>query len=207
MARLLLVRHGETEWIETSRYQGQSDIELSPSGLRQVERLRERLASEKIDALYSSDLRRAWQTAWIIAQGHKVEIVPCPELREVNFGEFEGKTFEQISQRYLPVEQMWRGENLHARAPRGESLIELATRVAQFIPKIRKHSQEETILLVGHSGSLQVLLCLLLGMKLKHWWRLPFRSASLTIVETYPKGAKLLLLNDVCHLENLRKDG
>ena len=97
MSRLLLVRHGITEFNSTRRFAGYSDVEMSADGYRQVERLRDRLVGEKIDAVYSSDLKRALVTARVIFSGHNGDIVPCPELREVNYGSAEGLTFQEIS--------------------------------------------------------------------------------------------------------------
>ena len=85
MARLLLVRHGKTEG-EVSRYYGHINIWLSREGIKQAELLRERLASESLDAIYSSDLERAISTAEIIAVAHKLKVIPCPHLRELDFG-------------------------------------------------------------------------------------------------------------------------
>ncbi|MCX5998617.1 MAG: histidine phosphatase family protein [Chloroflexi bacterium] len=101
MARLLLVRHGTTAWNEMGRYQGSSDIALSARGLREAEALGKRLTDEKIDAFYASDLRRAVQTAQAIipAERHG-ELVICRELREIDFGEFEGLTYNEIRTRH-----------------------------------------------------------------------------------------------------------
>lgn len=201
MAKLLLVRHGETEWNKTARYQGHSDISLSALGLQQAEALRQRLSREKSNLIYSSDLKRAVHTAQIIALGHNAEMVLCRELREIDFGEFEGLTFEEIKQRY-PSSNWWTAKNPEARLPKGESISQLSTRVSQFVARLRKYAGGETILIVAHGGSLRALLCLLLGLGLEHWWQIRLDIGSLTIVEIHPEGAVLSLLNDTCHLEN-----
>ena len=92
MSRLLLVRHGDTELNSAERYWGNTDVKLSDAGFRQAERLRDRLATERIDAIYSSELRRASATAEIIASSHRLHVIICAELREMNFGELEGLT-------------------------------------------------------------------------------------------------------------------
>ena len=206
MARLLLVRHGETEWNETARCQGSSDISLSATGFQQVEALKRRLVKERIDAIYSSDLKRAVHTAQIIALEHNTELVTCRELREIDFGEFEGLTFEEIKQRY-PHSNWWTVQDAEEKLPRGESVSQLVSRVSQFVARLRGYTGGETILVVAHGGSLRALLCLLLGLGLEHWWRIRLDSASLTVVETYSEGAVLSLLNDLCHLENLKNRG
>lgn len=200
MSRLLLVRHGDTELNSAERYWGITDVPLSAAGLRQAERLGERLAVERIAAVYSSDLRRAVSTARTIASRHKLEVLTCPELREVNFGELEGLTFAQISQRYPEVARLWQQQSPKLRYPGGESLDELNRRVNSFVGRLRKHCDGETILIVAHSGVLRTLLCQLLGVELQHRWQIRLDFTSLTVIETFPQGAILNLLNDVCHL-------
>ncbi len=200
MARILLVRHGETKWNREGLFQGQSDISLSPEGMRQAERLRERLASEKINVIYSSDLKRALDTAKIIGSSHNVEVKSFAELKEINFGEIEGKTFEQIKEHAGILEEIYVTGNPEISPPGGESLNQLANRVAKFIPELHKHSAEETILVVAHGGTLRVLLGILLGKRLEEWLNFPLDIASLSIVEVSSEKTKLLLLNDRSHL-------
>ena len=200
MARLLLVRHGDTELNSAERYWGASDVTLSAVGLGQAERLRNRLATERIDAVYSSDLKRALVTAETIASGHKLEVITCPELREINFGQLEGLTFDQISQLYPEVARLWMERNPRLKYPGGESLDELNSRVSSYMSRLEKHAEEETILIVAHSGVLRTLVCQLLGIELRHRWQIRLDLASLTVMETYPQGAILSLLNDVSHL-------
>ena len=124
MSRLLLVRHGKTKLNSTERFWGQTDVELSAEGIRQAERLRDRLAAQKIDSIYASNLRRALLTAEIIASRHQLQITSCAELSEINFGYVEGLKFEEISQLYpelrLPklVSQFLFGDNPHGVPPR-----------------------------------------------------------------------------------------
>lgn len=200
MSRLLLVRHGETELNSAQRYWGRTDVKLSAAGLRQVERLRDLLAAEKIDAVYSSQLSRARVTAETIISGHSLEIVTCPELQEVNFGKLEGLTFAEVSQLYPEVTRLWIERDPGLRYPDGESIREFNRRVSQFLSRLEKHTPEETLLVVAHSGSLRVLICHLLGVEVEHWRQFRLDLASLSILETYPQGAIINQLNDVCHL-------
>ena len=93
MSRLLVVRHGNTKLNNAKRFWGQTDVELSTDGIRQAEKLRDRLAAEKIDAAYSSTLSRARLTAEIIASKHQLGVTALIELMEINFGYIEGLTF------------------------------------------------------------------------------------------------------------------
>lgn len=198
MVKLLLVRHGETEWNKTGRYQGHSDVELSAIGLWQAERLRDRLAGQRIDAVYSSDLKRASHTAQIITSQHNLAVMPGKELREINFGELEGMTYDEIQLHY----PNWSGISSDVSIPGGESLSQLAFRIELFVPRLTEHSGDKTVLVVAHGGALRVLVCILLGIGIEHWRQIRLDGASLTIMEGYPDRVVLSLLNDTCHLED-----
>ena len=201
MSRLLLVRHGNTKSNSAERFWGQTDVELSALGTRQAEQLRDRLSNEKIDTIYASELRRASATAEIIASRHHLSVIICPELLEVNFGDVEGLTFKEIGQIYPDLVKSWLTRGLDFKYPGGESVAELNNRVIKFFDRLEKHTPEETILVVAHSGVLRLLICNLLRIELTHWRQLRTDLASLSIVETYPQSAILSLLNDVSHLK------
>ena len=107
MAKFFLVRHGQTEWNEGSRYQGHSNVLLSSFGRKQAEGLRRRLSGESIDIIYSSDLSRARDTAQVIASDCKAEVIACEELRELDFGELEGMPVAEVNRRYPQISQAW----------------------------------------------------------------------------------------------------
>ena len=201
MARLLLVRHGITEFNSNRRFAGHSDVELSADGYQQAERLHDRLADEQIDAIYCSDLKRAVATAEAISDGHEVEIVTCPELREANYGKIEGLTFQEISQLYPELAAVLRNFTLQIEFPEGESFLGFIERTIIFLDRLEKHEQSETILIVAHSGPLRVLLCHLMGIDQNHWRQLRLENASLSIVDTYSQRVIVGLLNDTSHLK------
>lgn len=201
MSRLLLVRHGITEFNSARRFAGYSDVELAAEGLRQVEKLHDRLAKEKIDAVYCSDLKRAVVTAEIISSGHDVETVICPELREINYGVCEGLTFEEIGRRYPELWEAITNFSLELNFPGGESFKGFIARTSKFLDRLNKHTEEQIILVVSHGGPLRTLVCELLGIDQSHWRQLRCDNASLTIVETYPQRVILSLFNDTSHLK------
>jgi alpha-ribazole phosphatase len=203
MPRLLLVRHGETELKSSERLWGQTDVELSPLGLKQAERLRDRLATQKIGAIYASDLKRASATAEIIASAHNLPVITSPELREFNYGKIEGLTIEEAHQLYPEFSKLARKRSPDLRFPDGESLLEMSKRVDKFAKKLKKHTAEETILVVFHSGVLRVLICRLMGMELACFYKFALNLASLSILNVYPSGATLSLFNDASHLYNI----
>lgn len=201
MSRLLLVRHGDTGLNRGERYWGHTDIGLSAIGLRQAELLRHRLAKEKIDAVYSSDLMRALQTARTIAADNSKEVMVCPELREINFGYLEGLDYTEVSQFYPEVARLWAEGSPELSYPGGESLADFQRRVLGFLVRLEKQPAGATVLVVAHSASLRVLMCRLLGLDLGHWWQFRLDLGSLSVIGVYPAGGILDRLNDVCHLE------
>lgn len=201
MSRLLLVRHGVTEFNSTRRFAGYSDVELGADGREQVERLRHRLAGEKIDAIYSSDLKRALVTAEIISIGRDLDIVTCTELREMNYGDVEGLTFKEIGRRYPELWELITNFDRLLEFPGGESLKGFIERTITFVDRLNKHAPEQTILIVSHNGPLKVLICHLLGIDQSHWLQIRCDNASLSIVETQPRRVILSLLNDTSHLK------
>jgi broad specificity phosphatase PhoE len=203
VSRVLLVRHGDIA-ADMSRYWGHTDVPLSVAGLRQAERLQRRLAREEIDAVYSSDLRRALDTATIIGKCHHLSAVPCPELREISFGQCEGLTFDEMRERYPESESIWTANDPGISFPGGESLRTLAERVETFAERLCCHSANTT-LVVSHGGPLRVLVCFLAGFDLSAWQRVRIERASLSIIEINDHHGTLQLLNDVSHLQEGRE--
>ncbi len=200
------MRHGQTEWNRLRRYQGQTDIELNETGIEQAQKAAERLSNEKIDSVYCSDLKRARQTAETIVSKHNNvgAIHESPLLREMNFGDYEGLTFEEMDPKFqliFSADPAWRSIGPNVRAPNGESISDMASRLKQFTQQILgKHTDNETILIVAHGGPLQTLICQLMGIGLEHWWQIRISGASVSIMETYPQGTSIVLLNGTSHL-------
>lgn len=201
--KLFLARHGETEWSRAGRYQGYCSVLLSPEGERQAARLGERLAGEAIGVLHSSDLPRAFQTAQIIASRAGSEVRLWPELREMHFGAFEGKTFTEIAESHPMVLHAWMENPMQMGPPGGENLSQLSARVSRFLKGLKEGPTQERALVVSHGGPLRVMICLLLGLQESFYRRFQLDEASLSILEPRTQGVTLSLLNDRCHLNGL----
>jgi alpha-ribazole phosphatase len=198
--KLLLIRHGQTDWNIARRFQGQSDVPLNQTGKKQAQALAERLSSQHIDALYSSDLQRALETANII---RKSECHSDPRLREINFGDWEGLTYNEIKEKY-PDALTERENDIYKNAPPdGETLEQLCERVQSMLDELYAKHKDQTVLIVAHGGVLQILLCLALNLKPTMYWQFHLSTASLSEIAFYPDGAILNLLNDTCHLEKI----
>jgi alpha-ribazole phosphatase len=201
MSRLLLVRHGATELTTNMRFQGQINTELNAEGYKQVEKLRDRLTTEKIDQIYCSDLKRAMATAEVINSRHKADITACPELREISYGEVEGMAYDDIRRLHPDVADCCVNWSTQLKFPGGESFSEFTKRVNQFTEELNKHTPEQNILIVAHGGTLRVVLCQLLGLELWRWRQFQINVASLSIVEKRSDIAILNLFNDTSHLK------
>jgi len=200
LSKLLLARHSNTELNSARMFVGHTDAELSTLGHRQAEKLRDRLTAEKVDFIYSSDLRRAVATAETIASRHHLDVITCPELREINYGKVEGLTFEEIKRLYPGVAELCVDWSPRLKFPDGESFDELKQRVNKFLDRLTQHTPEQTILIVAHGGPLRLMVCSLLGIESQHWRKFRIDLASLSIVDTYPEVAIISRLNDVSHL-------
>jgi broad specificity phosphatase PhoE len=203
MTRLLLVRHGTTKYNSDRRFMGHSNIGLSDIGQRQIERLGNYLKDEKIDAVYASDLKRTMTSAKTITGERDLDIVPCHELREMNYGACEGLTFGEIDRSYPDVAEKCTHFTLELEFPEGEKFREFIDRSGAFLERLKKYKPKETILVVSHNGPLKVLICRLLDISMEHWWQIRVDVASLSIMETNPRGAILTRLNDTSFLKDI----
>ena len=202
MAKILLVRHAQTKSHQDDRFWGKTDVTLSDSGVWQAEKLRDRLAEEKITAVYTSTLSRARHSAEIIASVHKCRLTTHEELNEIDFGFIEGLTFEEIKRLHPELAEVLSGFGTVAEFPGGESYADLDKRVRTFQGKLTDHQPKDTVLIVSHGGSLPLLICHLLGIGAEHWRKIWLELASLSIIHTYPRGTRLSLLNDTSHLKS-----
>src|SRR4030042_2073100 len=149
--KLILVRHGETAWNQEHRIQGgNSDVDLNELGRKQVERLALALKETKIDAIYSSPLKRAFDTATAIASHHQLAVQVEPDLREMEVGELEGVSITEIGANFSQFLLQWRqGQGLE-KLPGGESVADLADRLWATLPSINERHRQETVVVVSH---------------------------------------------------------
>jgi len=200
MTRLLLARHGLTDWNVAHRFQGQHDVPLNAIGRGQVAALAERLAGETIQAIYTSNLQRAQATAAAIATRHTCPHIVEPRLSEISFGAWEGLTYAEITARDPVILTAWEQNILENAPPGGETLTQLATRVQALLDDLVPTHSGQTLLLVSHGGPLQVLICLTLGLPPEKYWQFHLSPCSLSEIAIYPQGGILNLLNDTSYL-------
>lgn len=150
MTRIILIRHGETDWNAENRYQGQMDPSLNERGIAQARGLAEGLRGLGIQVLYSSPLRRALQTAQIIAQALGIPLHTDPRLKEIRQGEWEGLLRSEIAARYPELFRRWLAEPWVATPPGGESLAQVRDRVLAAVAEIASRHQGERVGVVTH---------------------------------------------------------
>ncbi len=197
--RLWLVRHGETEWNWDGRIQGHRDVSLSGVGVEQAQRLARWLAEQPIAAVYSSDLRRARETAEILASD-RAPVYLEPRVREARFGLFEGLTGTEAEARYPEAYRQWREDAVRHRPPGGETLEDLRDRCVQAMSEILPLHPGQTVLVVAHGGPIRATVCGVLGFSLENYPRLRVENTSVARIHFGKGGPVLAGLNDVCHL-------
>jgi broad specificity phosphatase PhoE len=161
MTELWLIRHGQTDWNLEGRYQGQSDVPLNPTGLAQAEAFAASLDGQPFDALYSSDLLRAYQTASAISRQTGLPILPDVLLREIHQGQWQGRTLDEVRAVYNESAHASRGriDPAAARAPGGESVLEVSQRMARAADAIAQAHPGQRVLVVSHGLALATLVC------------------------------------------------
>lgn len=150
MTTLVLIRHGETDWNNEGRYQGQADPPLNAVGIKQAEDLLSSLKEEHIDALYSSPLRRALQTAQILAQRLRIPLITDPRLMEIDQGEWETRLRAEIEHAYPELFHAWQTNPWEVTPPGGENLYAVKARVDEAIDEILHKERSKTIGVVTH---------------------------------------------------------
>jgi alpha-ribazole phosphatase len=200
MTKIIYVRHGQTLWNETMKYQGHTDICLNSLGLKQAEAAAIRLAAENISAVYSSDLVRAYATADVIACKHGLTVQAEPAFREIHFGEWEGLTYEEICQRWPEIINQLYSSPDEIKIPGGETFRELKKRAVLAIEQLISKHTDETIVAVSHGGTIRTILCAALHIHLNYIWNIRQDNTAISVVEYYPERNIVCLVNDTSHL-------
>ena len=190
MTKIILARHGETEWNVGEVFRGRIDIELNETGTKQAELLAEYLSDSEIDAIYSSPLKRALKTAEVIASHHKLDVEIAPGLIDFDFGKWQGLSHQEVKDKYKALYAEWVSRPDQARMPDGESLNDVRERAMSVVGDvIAKH--EETVVLVAHRVVNKVLICALLGLDNSHFWDIRQDTCGITTF-TYENGRFIL---------------
>ena len=204
--RIVAIRHGETAWNRDARMQGQLDIPLNPMGRVQAQRLVQALADESFDAIYSSDLLRALQTAQSIAANCPREVITEPGLRERCFGVFESLTYREVQVRWPEHARRWHERDPDFGPAGGEVLREFDARCMQTLTRLAAAHPGQSIAIVTHGGVLDCLYRAATRVDLQATRSWDLGNASINRLLYTPQGFTLVGWNDNAHLEGAALD-
>jgi probable phosphoglycerate mutase len=182
-----------TQWNMQNRLQGTTDIPLCDEGIKQVQNLSKRLKTVKIDAIYSSDLKRAFDTADIIAKGHNINISKKGFLREIYFGQWEGKTIKELNKDSEFIK--WKAHPNSFVFSDKESLKNKQEKIINSINEVLKNHKNETLIFVSHGCTLKLIIIGLLGLDISSYNKFRLFNASVSTVELSKHKSILTLLN------------
>ncbi len=181
MTRLILIRHGATDWTFAKRYQGLTDIPLNAFGKKQIKRLADKLRGCKIDFFYHSLLKRAAESAAILAKKRKAKASADPRINEFHFGAWEGKTAQELLRAKDPFYRKWcRGQ--WVTPPGGESLLHFKKRICSFLSDILKRHEGKTVAVVSHGGPVRMIMLQSLRLPMRFFWSFYIEPGSLSVL-------------------------
>ncbi len=182
---LLLIRHGESKANESHLFAGHLNVELSQKGESQARLTAQYIAENyRVDKIYASDLRRAYNTAKPLADMLSKEIEATKELREIYAGDWEGKPFEELQTQYALEYEIWREDIGNAQCSSGEAVKDLAVRIWKAVQKIAEENEGKTVAIATHATPIRTLLCRWKGFPLTEMKNIPWVSnASVTVIK------------------------
>jgi alpha-ribazole phosphatase len=192
---LWLIRHGLASGGE-GRCIGRSDLALADEGRAQIRRLVATVEGVP-DAIYSSDRARARDSAAMLASAWSRAVMADARLRELDFGVWEGRTWEELEREDGARLQQWMRDWVHERPPGGESMVDLRDRVAAWVAEVRERTPDGQVAVVAHAGSIRALLCHLLGLPSEAAFRFRITHGRLSVVTIRPQGAEVESLNAI----------
>jgi len=204
MTEIILARHGETEWNVAEVFRGRSDVELNETGIKQAKLLAEYLSDLKLDAIYSSPLKRALTTAEMIASYHKLDVEITPGLIDFDYGKWQGLPHQEVKDKYKELYAEWIRNPHQVKIPAGESLDEVRKRATGVVDNIIAKYQG-TVVLVSHRVVNKVLICALLGLDNSHFWNIRQDTCGITTFIYENERFILTKHNNTSYLKPLHK--
>lgn len=197
--RIILARHGQTEWNMQFRFQGRTDTKLTDEGKRQAHALAERLSSCPLDIIYTSPLDRARYTASAIAERHSLTPVILPELEEINFGSWEGESIPNLQKEQSGVFSRWRADPFFYPPEGAETWEKLYVRLSRAV-KVFLQGSYKNIAVVSHGGIMRALYAVFLGLNPHKVWNMDVSNCAMSGVEMRHGHPCLVFANDDLHV-------
>ncbi|MFQ5691710.1 MAG: histidine phosphatase family protein [Nitrospinota bacterium] len=197
VTRVVMIRHGEVENHDRGIYNGQLDVDITPKGVRDMERAAAFLAGAEVRHIYSSDLRRTVRGAAIIAGrlGLDGEGTQVPQLREIHLGEWQGLSAEEVDARYPGMREARLADIVNARPPGGETVADLSGRVVPAVLEIVERHRGETVAVVAHAGTNRMVLCHALGVPLERVFSIEQDYGAINVIDFHPDRTVVRLVN------------
>ncbi len=204
MTRIILVRHGQTAWNRVERFRGRADLPLDGTGQSQAHAVARRIVSSwRVAAVYASPVQRALQTAQAIAQRCGVEVQPCEGLVDIDYGQWQGKTLDEVAASDPEQLALWQTTPHKARIPGGETLGKVRRRAMQSVLEIAERHPDQTVVLVSHLVVCRLMILSIFGLPSSRLWHIYQETAALNVFE-YDNGVfSVRTLNDTCHLREM----
>ena len=206
-SKIYLIRHGEVEFNRKNAYVGSTDLPLNDHGRHQAELLADYLEDKQISAVYASDLKRAYETAEIIAGRIGLQVHALPELRELDYGDWEGVPEADAPKLYPDIFREWRKNPVEIRVPGGETVGELRDRAYPAFCRIIEQVSAANLVIVAHKTTNRVLLCCLLGVDPNDYRQIGQGNSAINVIERR-KDSRLVVdaINESCHLLGAREE-
>ena len=201
--RVILIRHGETDWNQEKIYRGRIDVKLNTNGVKQAGIIGSRLSELDIDAFYSSPLVRAYETTKIIASYHNKNVSVLDELTDIHFGDWQGLAKKDVVKKYPDIYETWANSPDRANIPGAEPLADVRKRLIDGFNKLLSVYQNGTVVVVSHGLTNKVALCVILGLDNSHFWKVKQDNGAINIFKYTEHGTKLFLMNDTSHLRSM----
>jgi phosphoserine phosphatase len=199
---LILVRHGETEYNRADVFRGRVDLPLNQRGRAQADAAAGYLSGEVFEAFFSSPLLRSMQTAGAIAELHAREVVPLEPFIDVDYGDWSGKSIDEIRESWPREFAIWADDPERAVFPGGEAVMGVRQRLHEGLGRLESE-HAGTVLLVGHKLINRIIICIVLGLPTSGIWRVGQSNASINCITLGNRGWVLKRLNDTSHLRGL----
>ncbi len=176
---MILARHGETDWNRQEVFRGRSDIALNETGIRQAGQLASYLETTSLEAVFTSPLKRARQTADIVARHRHISVATLPGLTDFDYGSWQGLRHQEVKEKYAGLYATWLERPHQFTAPGGESLTDVRKRALRVVRGI-KASYRGRVLLASHRVVNKILICALLGLANSHFWNIKQDTCGIT---------------------------
>jgi broad specificity phosphatase PhoE len=205
MLEIILARHGETDWNVAEVFRGRIDVELNETGVKQAGLLGKYLSEVKVDAVYSSPLKRALKTAEVVAGYQAIEVNIVRGLIDFDYGEWQGLSHQEVKDRYEELYVEWLSRPEQVRMPDGESLEGVRKRTMTVIGDVVENHYEGRVVLVSHRVVNKILICALLGLSNSHFWNVRLDTCGISSFNY--EGGRFILTkhNDVSYLKPIQK--